>query len=158
MPPDPTASVPEMVESVVVATHEGTPETRASTWPLLPAVVVASAPVPLPRTTAPEATFPHPVPPFAVPRIPLMSDVRLMRAVATTPAVAFKNPLTCPKVKVFDATRFEVEATVVTLRLVVVALVIVATEASKATKCEVEDAKIPLCAQMVDEVAAVVTP
>ena len=41
-------------------------------------------------------------------------------------------------------------------RFVDVALVIVAVEASKLTKWEVEEAKIPDCAQIAEEVAAVI--
>ena len=37
-------------ENVVVATHVGTPDTSASTWPFVPADVVDIAPVPLPRS------------------------------------------------------------------------------------------------------------
>jgi len=36
--------------------------------------------------------------------------------------------------------------------------VIVAVDASKAMKCDVEDAKIPDCAQMIEEVAALSVP
>jgi len=50
VPPCVAPSVPEMFESVVVATHVGTPETSVRTWPFTPAVVVATAPVPLPST------------------------------------------------------------------------------------------------------------
>ena len=45
----------------------------------------------------------------------------------------------------------------VVLRFVVVAEVIVAVDASKLTKCEVEDAKMPDCAQIGEVVAAVRT-
>ena len=48
VPPLDTASVPEMFASVVVATHVGIPFRYARTYPPVPAVVVASAEVPLP--------------------------------------------------------------------------------------------------------------
>ena len=47
-----------------------------------------------------------------------MSLVRLMSDVATTPAVAFKNPLTCPKVKPVDAMMFVDEAVVAVIIVV----------------------------------------
>ena len=69
MPPLPTASVPLIVERVDVATHDGMPPTRASTWPSVPADVVASWLVQLPRTTAPLAICDQPVPPFPTGRM-----------------------------------------------------------------------------------------
>ena len=54
VPPDVTASVPEMFARVVVATHVGTPFRYASTYPAVPAVVVAIAPVPLPYGIEPD--------------------------------------------------------------------------------------------------------
>ena len=80
------------VEKVVVAAHVGTPFRYASTDPPVPAVVVASAPLPFPYGTAPAATAAHPVPPFGTGRMPVTSLVRLMRAVETTPLAAFKKP------------------------------------------------------------------
>ena len=65
VPPFPKESVPFIVERVVVATHVGTPETSASTWPFVPALVVETPLVPLPSTTAFAAMAPCPVPPFA---------------------------------------------------------------------------------------------
>jgi len=123
VPPFPTPSVPEMFASVVVAIHVGTPETSARTCPFVPADVVASAPVPLPSTTAPAATFPQPVPPRFTPRMPVTSFARSMAAVATTPAVAFKKPDTLPNVNAFDATSCDVEARVAIVTFVVDAFV-----------------------------------
>ena len=71
----------------------------------------------------PLAMFAHPVPPFATGRTPVISDVRLTRAVATAPAVAFKKPDNEP-IEKFDVDRF-VELAVVAKRLVVVAAVAV---------------------------------
>ncbi len=68
------------VPAVVVATHVGTPETSASTWPLVPAVVVASLLVPFPRRSVFAWRFAHPVPPFAAPRIEVPTWVAKSRA------------------------------------------------------------------------------
>src|SRR6185503_3664267 len=105
-----TSRNPEIVESVVVATHAGMPFTSAKTWPFAPAVVVASAPDPFPYVTAPEATAAHPVPPFPTGNTPVTSDARLTRAVETAPATALRNPVTFPSVNELDTTRFEDEA------------------------------------------------
>jgi hypothetical protein len=48
VPPLAKLSVPEIVASVVVATHDGIPLSRPSTKPSVPAVVVARIPVPFP--------------------------------------------------------------------------------------------------------------
>ena len=50
------------------------------------------------------------------------------------------------------------EASELMAKVVDVALVVVLFEASKFTKCDVEEAKIPACAQMAVPVAAVVWP
>ena len=63
VPPLETARVPVMVARVVVACQVGTPLTRARTWPSVPAEVVASLWVPLPKTTALAWILPQPVPP-----------------------------------------------------------------------------------------------
>src|SRR3989338_8139223 len=109
---------------VVVAVHVGTPFERARTWPSVPAVVVASAPAPFPRTMLFAWMSPQPVPPFVTPSIPVMSLVRSMREVATTPAVALRKPVSEPMEK-FDVKRFVLLA-VVAKNEVVVALVPVA--------------------------------
>ena len=119
VPPFATARVPVISARVEVATHVGVVPFKASTYPAVPAEVVARAPVPLPKTTAPAATFPHPVPPFATPRMPVMSLVRLMSDVATTPAVALRKPVTCPNVNAVEATSCEVDASVEMVTLVV---------------------------------------
>ena len=74
---DVRSSVPLMVASVVVATQVGTPETSASTWPLLPAEVVAIAPDPLPRSTVFACRFCHPVPPPATVSVPAIDGVKV---------------------------------------------------------------------------------
>jgi hypothetical protein len=48
---------------VVVAVHEGTPPTRAKTWPFTPAEVVAIAPEPFPRRMELAWMLFQPVPP-----------------------------------------------------------------------------------------------
>ena len=67
-------AVPEYespVPAVVVATKVGTPETNASTWPLVPAEVVATLLVPFPKSIELAVKpVPHPVPPFVTPKIP----------------------------------------------------------------------------------------
>ena len=122
MPPLATPSVPEIVESVVDAVHVGIPLRYARMYPAVPVVVVESAPVPLPYGIALAAMLAHPVPPFAIGRIPVTSLARSTSAVVTAPATAFKNPVTLEKVNELDATRAEVEAVPVTPRLVLVAL------------------------------------
>ena len=83
-----------------------------------------------PPAALPTSTFPYvgavevPVPPFNIGKIPVTSLARLMSAVETVPAVAFKKPVSEPSVNEFDATRFEVEA-YPAVRLVVDALVMV---------------------------------
>ena len=63
VPPFDTGSVPVIVARVVVACHVGTPLTRARTNPFVPCVVVASCPVPLPRSSVLAWMFVQPVPP-----------------------------------------------------------------------------------------------
>src|SRR3989344_1189132 len=105
--------------SVVVETHVGTPERYPSMLPPVAAVVVASALVPCPYGMAPVWMFAQPVPPFPTGRTPVTSLARLTRAVATAPAVAFKNPESEP-IERFVVKRF-VELAVVEKKLVVVA-------------------------------------
>ena len=92
-----TVKAPEVYEShvpaVVVEVQVGTPETSARTWPFVPAEVVASLFVPFPRRTVLAVMFPHPVPPFAMARIPETSEARLTSAVESTPAVALRKPV-----------------------------------------------------------------
>ncbi len=83
-------------EKVVVAVQVGTPETSARTWPLVPAEVVATAPVPFPYKSAPDWSAAQPVPPFATPSTPEMSDVSETSEVAIEPAVAFRMPESDP--------------------------------------------------------------
>lgn len=64
-----------------------------------------------------------PVPPFVIPKVPVMSDARLTSAVATVPAVAFKNPVSEASLK-FEVKRL-VDDAVVANELVVVAEVVV---------------------------------
>ena len=54
-------------EKVVVAVQVGTPETSAKTWPLVPAEVVAIAPVPFPRRRVFAVKAVRPVPPEGTP-------------------------------------------------------------------------------------------
>ena len=61
-------------------------------YPGVPAVVVASAELPLPYGIAPDATFAHPVPPFPTGKTPVMSLARLIAAVESAPAVALIKP------------------------------------------------------------------
>ena len=79
-------------ENVVVATHVGTPPESASTWPFVPADVVAIAPVPLPRRIAFSASALCPVPPLPTGKMPVTFDARSTSAADKVPAVAFKNP------------------------------------------------------------------
>ena len=101
---------------MVVAVQAGTPFTSARTFPAVPAEVVARAEEPLPYGMAPDWMAAQPVPPFETGRTPVTSLARLMRAVATAPAVAFRKPVTFEKVNEFDATRFVVEAVPLTAR------------------------------------------
>ena len=110
-------------EKVVVACHEGTPETSASTCPSVPAVVVAIADVPLPNSMVLATIAACPVPPLLTPRIPVMSDAKSMSAVAMEPAVALRNPERFA-IDRFDVNRL-VELAVVEKRFVVVAFVVV---------------------------------
>ena len=134
-------------ENVVVAVHVGTPFARARTWPLVPAVVVASAPAPFPRTMLFAWMSPQPVPPFVTPSIPVMSLVRSMREVATTPAVAFRKPVRFASVNEFDA-----------IRSVVLAVVAVMAVVEAYAIWEVEDANRPTFAQIGEVVAAEMRP
>jgi hypothetical protein len=86
VPPFDTASVPEMVESVVVATQVGTPSKYANTKPGVPAVVVATLPALLPYTSAPDWMEAQPVPPLPTGRIPVTSVVRATDAHVARPA------------------------------------------------------------------------
>jgi hypothetical protein len=76
-------------ENVVVAVQVGTPFTSASVWPFVPAEVVASAPVPLPRRSAFAWMFDHPVPPNAAESVEVAE---------TTPFTAWRFPLSAPMV------------------------------------------------------------
>ena len=86
MPPFAIARVPEMVESVVVATHCGMPSRYARTKPGVPAEVVARLPALLPKRMAPELMVAQPVPPLATGRMPVTSLVRETEAQVATPA------------------------------------------------------------------------
>ncbi len=108
-----------MVESVELAVHVGTPARSASTFPGVPAVVVARALEPLPYGMTPLTILAHPVPPFATERTPVTSEARFTSAVVTAPAVAFKNPESEP-IERFEVERF-VELAVVAKKCVVVA-------------------------------------
>jgi len=78
-----------------------------------------TAPVPLPCKSP--VMMEAPVPPFATPNIPVISVVRLMSALVTAPAVAFRNPLIDPREKL-EVKRLVLDA-VVANELVEVALV-----------------------------------
>lgn len=106
---------------VVVLVHVGIPFKSARTCPAVPTDVVARAPDPLPKRTAPEAMLFHPVPPLLVPRIPVTSEARLTKVEETTPATAFSIPDADPKVKPVEIVKLVVEAVPETERLVVVA-------------------------------------
>ncbi len=129
VPPLDTASVPEILESVLVACQLGTPLTRARTCPSVPAEVVASEPEPLPRRRVLAVMLAQPVPPLATLRMPVMSEARLMRELATEPEVALRKPETAARVKL-EVKRL-VEEAVVEKREVVVAAVMVALVAVK---------------------------
>ena len=135
------------VPAVVVATHVGTPETSASTCPLVPAEVVARRDVPLPKTIEFACTAAQPVPPLGTGRSPVTSAARSISEVETTPAVALRKPLSAPSVNEFDAMRLEVEA-YCEVMLVVDAL----------TKYAVDEAKKPVRNQVGVVVAFVVVP
>ena len=70
-------------EKVVVATHEGTPETSERICPFVPCVVVETAPVPLPRRSVFAWRFPQPVPPRTTPNVP---EVRIEVSRLVVPA------------------------------------------------------------------------
>jgi hypothetical protein len=72
-------------EKVVVATHEGMPETSESTWPFVPEEVVESLDVPLPTKSALACTFPHPVPPTLTPMVD--EEMSVVPAVSATMTV-----------------------------------------------------------------------
>jgi hypothetical protein len=112
------------VEKVVVACQVGTPETRASTCPLVPEEVVETAPVPLPRRMEFDCRAAQPVPPEVVGKIPETSAVREMEELDTRPAVALRKPERPPTVRL-PVERL-VEEAVVAKKLVVVALLPVA--------------------------------
>ena len=88
----------------------------------MPSVEVATrsyAPSELPTRSFPwVGAVDVPVPPLLIPRMPVTSLVRSTSAAATAPAVAFKNPVTRPKVNEFDATIALDEATPVTVAFV----------------------------------------
>jgi hypothetical protein len=113
------------VPAVVVAVQVGTPFKRARMLPAVPAVVVARALEPFPYGIVPDWMAAQPVPPFPTPSMPVISEVKSMRAVATAPAVALRKPETLEKVKLFEATRLDDEAVPETARLDEVALVVV---------------------------------
>ena len=94
----------------MLAVQVGTPFRRARTLPAVPEVVVESCPVPLPKGMVPDWMAAQPVPPFGTVRTPVTSEARLIREVATAPAVALRKPLTLEKVKEFEATSSDVEA------------------------------------------------
>jgi hypothetical protein len=86
-------SVPEIVESVVVACHVGTPFTSASTWPFVPAEVVAIAPLPLPRRIAFAWNAFCPVPPLGtVSAVPSVSPPFTVRPLLNVRAVVVAFP------------------------------------------------------------------
>ena len=76
-------------ENVVVACQVGIPFTRASTCPSVPAVVVDSAPDPLPRRSVFVLIVDHPVPPYTAARVELAD---------TTPEIACSGPVREPTV------------------------------------------------------------
>jgi hypothetical protein len=84
--------------------------------------------------------------------MPVTSDARSIAAAAMAPAVAFRNPDRLPIES--EPKNPDVDDAFVAERLVVEAVVIVAFDASKATKWDVEDAKMPFCAHIGDVVAA----
>ncbi len=98
----------------------------------MPATAVSRAPVPFPLRR-PESVV-EPVPPFATERVPVMSEVRLIREVETTPALAFRKPSSAPReselIDAFEATRFVTDSFVVVafersaLRIEVVCVVV----------------------------------
>ena len=65
------------VPAVVVETQVGTPATRAKTCPLVPALVVAREPVPLPKRMELAWMLPQPVPPLVVARSPVQPGVKV---------------------------------------------------------------------------------
>jgi hypothetical protein len=80
-------------EKVVVEVHVGTPPTRASTCPFVPALVVAILEVPLPKRTVFACRFAQPVPPFATASMEEpTSFTKSIVAVVTAPAVALRKP------------------------------------------------------------------
>ena len=89
VPPLDTARVPEIFARVVVACQVGIPFTRASTCPSVPAVVVDSAPDPLPRRSVFVLIVDHPVPPYTAARVELAD---------TTPEIACSGPVREPTV------------------------------------------------------------
>ena len=116
VPPFVSTSCPVMVASVVVAVQVGIPFKSASTWPPVPAEVVASADDPLPYRMEPDCIAAQPVPPFETGKSDEpTSAARLIVAVPIFPAVAFKKP-----------ERDAMVSSLETARLVVVAFVDVA--------------------------------
>ena len=85
-------------EKVVVATQLGTPETSASTCPLVPCDVVAKRDDPFPRRSVFACIDAQPVPPFETGRSPVTSAARSTSYVDTAPAVALRNPESVPMV------------------------------------------------------------
>jgi hypothetical protein len=85
-------------EKVVVATQLGTPETSASTCPLVPCDVVAKRDDPFPRRSVFACIDAQPVPPFETGRSPVTSAARSTSDVDTAPAVALRKPESVPMV------------------------------------------------------------
>jgi hypothetical protein len=135
VPPFDTASVPVIFESVVVATQVGTPSKYARTKPGVPTDVVATLPALFPYTSAPDWMEAQPVPPLPTGRIPVTSVERATDAQVAIPAPLMErtNWLVQEDPWYAEATPEALvvmrdDAMEVTLRLVVVALVVVALE------------------------------
>ena len=82
--------MPEIVESVVVATQVGTPAMSAKTWPLVPADVVESAPEPLPKRMVLAVSVLQPVPP---------NEAESVEVADTTPLIAWRLPVIVPMLR-----------------------------------------------------------
>ena len=126
-----------------MATQVGTPPTRASVWPFVPAEVVARRDEPLPRRSAFACMVPHPVPPFAAASIDEPTCVARSSAPLIVASVEVAAAYTLPtaftarppsesdeRVSWFEATR-----------LVVVALVAVALPVMVTLPEKVDDAE-----------------
>jgi hypothetical protein len=104
-----------------VATQVGIPPKSARTWPFVPAEVVATAPLPFPRSTVFASSAAQPVPPFAVGRMPVTSEARFTSPVETAPAVARRMPVRFAIESVFDTLSADVDSNEETVRFEVVA-------------------------------------